>query len=156
MANETVTQCAANLMDCFHVMMHAVHSDRRGQAPKELSLQQFRAMRIIRDNEGASLSNVADHLGNTLSATSKLIDGLVERGYVMRGTALDDRRKLILEITDSGASKLDSIHMAVISTLAEKLEGLTPSECAIIDLAMEIMRRALLSGRSLKNKEIGK
>lgn len=156
MANETVTQCAANLMDSFHVMMHAVHSDKRRQMPKELSLQQFRAMRIIMENEGTSLSNVADHLGNTLSATSKLIDGLVDRGYVLRGTARDDRRKLILEVTDSGASKLDSIHMEVISTLSEKLESLTPNECAMIDLAMEIMRRALISGRGAKTTDTEK
>jgi DNA-binding MarR family transcriptional regulator len=106
-------------------------------------MQQFRAMRIIERSDGASLSQVSERLGATISAASKLIDGLVERGYVRRETAEDDRRRLILALSGKGKESLASVHMEMISCLAEKLDALSPSECALLRLSMDLLRTTL-------------
>lgn len=136
-------QCATIVMDTFHTMMRAVAPEARKRSTLGLSMQQFRAMKMIEMHEGASLSLVSEHLGGTLSATSKLVDGLVERGYIRRETAKDDRRKVILALSDAGAQILASVHIEVISCLAEKLSALTPGECGMLNLSMELLRTAL-------------
>ena len=140
-------QCAAGLMDTFHMMMRTIRPEARKHPPCDPSMQQFRAMKTIERHEGASLSLVSEHLGATLSATSKLVDGLVERGWIRRGNAQDDRRRLILTLTEVGVQVLESVHLQVISTLAGKLSSLSPGECAMINLAMDSLRTALVSSQ---------
>lgn len=148
MADERVRQCATTLMETFHMMMRTVGGEmrrRRSPIPSSLSFQQFRAMKTIQDHNGASLSLVAEHLGYSLSAASKLVDGLVERGYVRRETAEDDRRKVMLAISAAGEEAVEMVHQAGMACLAEKLASLSPSECAMLDLAMDILRSKLLA-----------
>lgn len=157
MANGQQQQCATTVMDTFHTMMRTVAPEARKQSTHGLSMQQFRAMMTIERHEGASLSLVSEHLGGTLSAASKLVDALVDRGYIRRQTAEDDRRKLILALTDAGAQILASGHIEVISCLAKKLAALTPGECGMLNLAMDILRSALATpqptGQSLQRSE---
>ena len=143
MTDELRQQCATGVMDTFHMMMRTVGPEARKHSSSELSMQQFRAMKIIGRHEGASLSEVSEHLGSTLSAASKLVDGLVERGYIHRETAEDDRRRLILAITEAGEHAMGSVDLEVQSFIAEKLASLSPNERAIVNLAMDVLRLAL-------------
>jgi DNA-binding MarR family transcriptional regulator len=147
MTDDAVRQCATTVMDTLHMVMRAVRPEGQKHPQVDLSMHQFRALITIKHHEGASLSLVSEHMGATLSSASKLIDGLVERGYVRRETAPDDRRKLLLALSDTGRDALASVHLEVISHLAEKLTKLSPSECAMIDLAMDVLRSAIISAQ---------
>ena len=157
MANGLQQECATIVMDTFHTMMRTVAPEARKHSTLGLSMQQFRALMTIERQKGASLSLVSEHLGGTLSATSKLVDGLVERGFIRRENAEDDRRRLILALTDTGTQVLASVHMEVISCLGEKLAALTPGECGMLNLAMDILRSALATapptGQSIQRNE---
>jgi DNA-binding MarR family transcriptional regulator len=63
----------------------------------------------IRRNGGSvgSAGNVAKDFGISKQAASKLIDTLVIRGYIERSTDPDDRRRLLLELTDRGREAAD-------------------------------------------------
>lgn len=148
MADDVARQCAASTMDTFHMMMRAIHMEMRKRSPADLSIQQFHAMKTIQHHEGASLSEVSEHLGSTLSAASKLIDGLVERGYVHRETCKHDRRRLLLAITQIGEQAMESVDLEVRSLLAEKLALLSPNERAILSMAMDVLQSALTKEES--------
>jgi len=148
MSDDPMQQCAGNVMDTFHATMRAIRPETRRSPSSDLSMQQFRALVTIKHHEGASLSLVSEHLGATISAASKLIDGLVERGYVRRETAPDDRRRLILAITQAGDKTLESVHLEAISRLAAKLVSLTPGERAMVNLAMDLLRSAIVSAQA--------
>jgi len=145
MGDDTTQQCAANVMDTFHAIMRAIKPEARKGHSTDLSVQQFRALMTIDRHQGASLSLVSEHLGATLSAASKLIDGLVERGYVRRDSSTEDRRRLTLAVTDQGTEVLESVHREVVGCLAEKLATLTEGERSMVNLAMDLLRSALMS-----------
>ena len=145
MNDNPMQECAANVMDTFHATMRAIRPESRRNPSSDLSMQQFRALVTMKHHQGASLSLVSEHLGSTLSATSKLIDGLVERGYIRRETATDDRRRLILAISEAGEKTLESAHLEAISRLAQRLVLLTDSERAMVILAMDLLRSAIVS-----------
>jgi DNA-binding MarR family transcriptional regulator len=102
-------------------------------------------MKVIERHNGASLSLVSERLGSTLSAASKVVDSLVEQGYVCRETDEDDRRRLILEVTDPGKLALERVHQQVLSCLAEKLAPLSLGERAMVRLAMDLLRSTITS-----------
>lgn len=54
-----------------------------------------------------SVGNVAKDFGISKQAASKLVDTLVIRGCVERGTDPEDRRRLTLELTDRGREAAD-------------------------------------------------
>jgi DNA-binding MarR family transcriptional regulator len=137
-------ECAAMLLDTFHMVKRTLGAEmKKKRSALDVTMHQFRAMNIISRNQGVSLSSVSDHMGATISTASKLIDGLVERGYVQRQTAEDDRRRLILQLTDEGSQALGKVHMEAISRLAEKLSCLSPGECAMLKVTMDMLRTAL-------------
>jgi DNA-binding MarR family transcriptional regulator len=153
MAEDPTQECAATIMDTFHLMMRSVGGEARRRSPTEFSMQQFRAMMAIEHHKGVSLSQVAEHLGSTLSAVSKLIDSLVERGYVRRETAEDDRRRLILALTDNGEQTVRAVKMHTVSCLAEKLASLTSGECAILNLAMDLLCSAISAPQAAQSRQ---
>jgi DNA-binding MarR family transcriptional regulator len=55
-----------------------------------------------------SVGDVARDFGVSKQAASKLIDTLVIRGYLERGTDPSDRRRLTLELTERGGEAADA------------------------------------------------
>jgi len=135
-------------MDTFHLIMRTVGPESQKRSSLSLSFQQFRTMKILERHEGASLSFVAEHMGATPSAMSKVVDSLVEQGYIYRRTSESDRRKLILAVTDPGKQAMDAIHAQVLSRLAERLTGLSPCECEMVYLVMDLLRSKMVTAQS--------
>ena len=56
--------------------------------------------------EGTTASRLADVLGITKQGTAKLVDGLVEQGYLVREAHGDDGRARLLVLTERGTALL--------------------------------------------------
>lgn len=152
MESEHVRECAASVLDTTHLIPRVIHGEMRRRGTEMLSMQQFRAMMIVKHHEGTSLSGLAERLGATLPATSKLVDGLVDLDYVARESSRDDRRRLALSVTGAGEDALEAVRMKVLSLLTEKLSTLSAGECAVVMLAMDLLRGALTSGAGLDDE----
>ncbi|MCX6345221.1 MAG: MarR family transcriptional regulator [Armatimonadetes bacterium] len=144
MPDDNMQQCAAQVLDTMHLIMRSIGNEIRNRTPSELSMQQFRGILAIHINKGASLSDIAEHLGSTVSSASKMVDGLVDRGLIERTTDPDDHRKLVLALTDEGKSTMDTIDLLALNCLSGKLSPLSANECAIINLAMNVIRSAFM------------
>jgi DNA-binding MarR family transcriptional regulator len=70
---------------------------------------------------------VARDFGVSKQAASKLIDTLVIRGYVERGTDPEDRRRLTLELTERGREAAD-IGWAASDRIDRELEEAVGAE----------------------------
>lgn len=143
MSNDVMDQCAAKVMETCHLVMRAIGTEMNRRSPMSLSIRQMVALMTIREQQGASLSVLSEHIGGTISSASKLLDGLVERGYVFRATAEQDRRKLTLALTGEGEEVLCAISLEEMSFLKDKLSVFTPSECLMVNLVMDLLRKAL-------------
>jgi DNA-binding MarR family transcriptional regulator len=95
----------------------------RSRRGPDLSVPQFRVLAFIGRHRGSSLSDVAQHVGTSLSSMSKLVDGLVIRGLVARVAEADDRRRIALSLTQEGtelvALVLDETQAALVNLFAE-------------------------------------
>ncbi len=150
MTADLALECAAQVMSTLPMVMRAVGPDMHRQRPAELSFQQFGALMFISEHRGGNVSMVSQRLGLTKSSASKLVDGLVERGYVTREVAPEDRRRQVLTITGVGEDALQLIQNQAITSLSEILRALTPGERSMITLTMTLLRSALASQRPTK------
>ncbi len=68
--------------------------------------------------DGAAFSDVVDDLGVSKQTASQLIDTLVVRGYVDRTADPDDRRRVLLRLTERGGAA-----SAVVFTTAQEIHA---------------------------------
>jgi DNA-binding MarR family transcriptional regulator len=132
--------CAQELMDTAPQIVQTIRMEMRSGRDSNISIPQFRTMRFIQRNPDSSLSNLAEHLGLTLPSVSKLVDGLVKQKLVTRKESTADRRRLILELTQAGASIVDAARASARANLAKKLSELSNDELEMISQAMQLLR----------------
>lgn len=133
-------ECARELLEVVPLIMRAIRSEMRSHRPADLSVPQFRTLNFLDHHEGASLSDVAEHIGLTLPSMSALIDGLVARQLAIRQVSPTDRRRVILAPTARGKTTLEAVRQSTQARLAEVLAALSPSQRATIVQAMEILQ----------------
>lgn len=133
-------EASVAVMETVLLLMQTIRAEMRSHRPEGLSVPQFRALRYVQDNAGASLSNIADHVGVALSSMSKLIDGLVARELVTRLIAVDDRRRITLELTEAGQAALAASHDGTQARFAERLETLSTAEREMVLETMQTLQ----------------
>jgi DNA-binding MarR family transcriptional regulator len=147
--------CARELLEVVPVVMHSIRTAMRRYRGGDLSVPQFRTLLFIRRNPGASLSDVAEHLGLTPPSTSKKIDGLVARNLVKRQESQSDRRRIHLTLTSNGEAVLIRARQETQAHLEEKLAALPETEIEEIIRGMQSLRPVFSAGEEIEDASGG-
>jgi len=78
----------------------------------EISEQQFNILRILRGKRGkpSSLKTIQKRMVHLMSNTTRLVDKLILKDFVLRETCKINRRKIDIFITDKGLKFLNEIN----------------------------------------------
>jgi len=104
------------------------------------SLPQLLTLGFLRDHQGASLSEVAVHLGIGLPSASTLVNRLVLTGQVNRRDDPTERRRILLTLTPKGHAQLDAAIQASHQELTDRLRAVPARDLARIGQAMALLR----------------
>lgn len=136
---ESPEECARQVLETVPIVMRAIRREMRSHRESELSVPRLRVLIYLNRNEGASLSDVAEYLGLTLPAASKLVGCLVDRSLVIREIHSGDRRFVTLAPTERGRTVMRKVSAAARERLAERLGFLSESEKTIVIQAMRTL-----------------
>jgi DNA-binding MarR family transcriptional regulator len=136
---ESPAHTARELMEVVPLVMRTLRAEMRSSRANDLSVPQFRALGFVHRKPGASLSDVAEHIGLALPSMSKLMDGLVDRKLVRRAEHIGDRRRVNLELTARGCDAWQSARASAQASIAARLAQLDEEEQATIVRAMRIL-----------------
>ncbi len=75
----------------------------------DVGFTQLAALYAIGGPVTLTVGDLAEHLARSPSATSRLVAGLVRRGYVTRTEEVADRRQRVLTLTGEGQALLSSV-----------------------------------------------
>jgi DNA-binding MarR family transcriptional regulator len=140
MPSISLDECARQVLETVPLVMRTVRAEMRRHRAADLSVPQFRTLTFLSRQTGASLSQVAEHIGLTLPSMSSLVEGLVERKLILRNPHSVDRRRVTLTLTARGQSVLEAAHGATQAALAEKLAALSAQDRTIVVQAMQALR----------------
>lgn len=140
MSSVSLDESARQVLDTVPLVMRAVRAEMRRQSAADLSVPQFRTLIFLKRQAGASLSQVAEHIGMTLPSMSALVGGLVERGLVRRRDDAGDRRRVTLTLTERGESVLGVAYAGAQAALAGRLAVLSAEERATVAHALQLLR----------------
>jgi MarR family transcriptional regulator, organic hydroperoxide resistance regulator len=94
----------------------------------DISMQQLRALYLLRDEEEASVTRLAELFGIGLPAASLLADRLVRAGYVDRREDTSDRRRVLLTLTRAGIRLVTDLREGSHTLLRRWMASLAPDD----------------------------
>jgi DNA-binding MarR family transcriptional regulator len=109
-----------------------------------LSLTQIKTAQFLAETkEPLSLGAIGDHLGLSLPAVSRAVDGLVKRGLCTREEDPADRRSKRIVITGRGRRLYERLHEIRVAGIRDWAEGLNPADRDALLVALRPIARDL-------------
>lgn len=107
--------------------------------PFGVSPQQFNVLRILRGQKGkpANLQTLSDRMVSRMSNTTRLVDKLLDKGYVSRTVCPSNRRKVEIMITASGADALQEMDGAVQQAENKLMESFSDQELSRLNALLD-------------------
>jgi DNA-binding MarR family transcriptional regulator len=133
--------CAHELLETVPLVMRFIRDQVRRRRTAGLSLPRFRTLVFLGRVNNSSLSAVAEHLGLSLPAMSRLINGLVDDRLVARQLVLTNRRQIALTLTARGQATLEKVRNEIRLRLADSLKNLPAAEQKTVQRAMQVLHR---------------
>lgn len=112
-----------------------------------LGFTQLAALYVLADGRTTTVADLAETLGRSPSATSRLIDGLVRRRLVERRPDTEDRRQRTLWLTQRGKALLRVVDRSRADQFLSTLRPLPPAERALIAMGVAALATKALGGR---------
>ena len=97
-------------------------------APGNVSFPQYFLLTYLDQKEVLTMSGIAQKMGHTTAAASGLVARLENLGYVVRSSAREDRRKVMVCITPKGSALVRRIREDMMGNLTKVMQHLSPEE----------------------------
>lgn len=136
--------CANRIVELVPLWMRELRAEMRAAAPPGLSVPLFRALIFTRSRPGASVSELAAHLGVTLPTASVAIDKLVALNLLQSLDAPGSRRTRALHLTPAGQEAVGRAWKHTTEVTARRLAGLDGAELERIRQTLELLARRLV------------
>ncbi len=134
----------------------AARSLERAAAGRDLTLAQFRILAMIAAGDERS-SLLANRLAVAKPTITAVVDGLVERGFVVREAVVGDRRSIRVALTPAGRTALQGVEDEMTTTLDRILEHARSRDAlvaALLDLDDALALRMEARLRDARGPEV--
>jgi DNA-binding MarR family transcriptional regulator len=131
------------------------HREARLEAalrPLGLNLSRHRALSVIQQLEPCTMSEVADFSSVDRTTLTRTVDPLVAAGLVRRATPPEDRRQVVLTLTEEGHAACHRSLRAIFALNRELLAGLAEAEQRAVARALEAFLAGLVGDERLRRR----
>lgn len=135
-------EIAREVLEILPMVMRTVAAELR-RTGHLLMPGQYRLLAIL-SCRSYSLGELAKKQVVSLPTMSKSINSLVERGWVRSERDPNDRRTVVIELTEKGREVLDRIERDAEARVAEMLSRLSPEERRKLRGGLSVLHQAFL------------
>ncbi|MDG1357900.1 MAG: MarR family transcriptional regulator [Akkermansiaceae bacterium] len=98
-----------------------------------ISFPQFFLMAYLSSEEYLTMSDIAKKMGHSTAAATGLVDRLEKLNYVERVHAAEDRRKIMVRITQKGSELVARMRREIASSLSDIMSDMDEDESDTVD-----------------------
>ena len=106
----------------------------------DLSIPQIKTLVLLDNMERMRMGAIAQYLGSTLSASTSIVDRLVDKGLIVRGSEPGDRRVVVCKLSKAGQRTLAEFWNVGNSKIEAIASRLSPEQLEAVVDALEIIR----------------
>lgn len=88
-----------------------------------ISYAQFFLLGYLANEDHLTMTDISKKMGHSTAAATGLVDRLEKLGYVERLHAAEDRRKVMVQITQKGIEIVNALRNAIANNIAGVLEA---------------------------------
>ncbi len=134
---------AEEIRDILRVQDQLIHKravwDAGPWLELDMSTPQFKALLLISEEEGIRMRELARKMGGSFSNATVLVDRLVERGLVERLAEPEDRRVVLVRVSEEGRFLIEQLVTSWRAISPSVLETLAPKELDTVHDALLIL-----------------
>ena len=112
-----------------------------------LGFTQLAALYVLAEGRTTTVSDLADAIGRSPSATSRLVDGLVRRRLVERRPETEDRRQRTIWLTPRGRAILRVVDRGRAQQFLDAVRPLPSAERRLIAMGVAALATGAISRR---------
>lgn len=118
------------LLEDFHAMKRKMNIGITSRCLKgnHITASQWLVLQHLRKNEKVTIKELANALSITSSATTQLVELLVQKGYVIKKTSSDDKRALNLSLSEKIKKRMKILRSKRIQYMEHVFSALTDDE----------------------------
>jgi DNA-binding MarR family transcriptional regulator len=104
---------------------------------------EFKCLRLFGTNEGLNNTEISERMNLSPSRLTRIIDGLVQKGYMQRAIDPSDRRNMIVTLSRRGKILTNKLNRAFVDVHQEILQDINVSQHEPLITAMEHLHSAI-------------
>ena len=146
----SVHTLAEELMQLFPNLGRNIHAHLRDTNEEETTMMQVSVLYQIQERS-ITASELAKRRRVSLQSASVLVQGLVEKGWIIRTPDPKDRRQFLLQITPEGLAKAESTRNQIVTYMASFLVELSDEEASAAQIFLPALSRILTQHMTVEN-----
>lgn len=144
MQQNELEQTARSLADLtFTLLANCQQKEEKLAEVHGLTQAEFRCLRLFATDETINNKLIANRMNLSPSRLTRIIDGLVNKGYIVREINPADRRNMKLSLSQKGAVLVQQLNKAYINIHREILMDIDESQHKSLITAMTQLLSAL-------------
>ncbi len=124
----------------LHQMAHVGNCG--GWLQLELTVPQLKTLVVLSGRGAVRMSQLSQMLGATVSTMTGIVDRLVERGLVERKADAEDRRIVLVQVSEMGRAEVGRLFLMGREHMGAVLDHVSTEDLAVIARALDIMHQA--------------
>ncbi|MBO1263645.1 MarR family transcriptional regulator [Proteiniclasticum sp. SCR006] len=124
------------LVNLFHDILEIEEKSLRDNG-SDLTITEMHTIHAVGDERPRTMTEISRDLNVTMGTLTTGVDKLIKKGYLVRKRTEEDKRVVLVELTDKGlgAKKMhDAFHQDMITSV---IDTLNPEEESILIQALE-------------------
>ena len=127
----------------YEVLMHRIASSHAPDLMEVgVTMSQAKVMYLVAAGHGMRMSELAAHLGVSISTMSGLVDRMVDHGLLARHDDPADRRQVVVTITATGSGHLERFRELNAARMRRLLARLGAAQLHIVEEATRLLAAA--------------
>ncbi len=119
----------------------------------DLTMPQFKILHLLYGHGAMRMSALAKVLGKNISTATGIVDNLVEARFIQRQEDPEDRRAVVVGLTEKGSSLCESFEQQGWHTLRRLLARMNNEELQIVLQSFELFGRAAKAEAESSSKQ---
>jgi DNA-binding MarR family transcriptional regulator len=141
MGTNQTAERLANLT--FSLLANCQEKEVRLATIHNLTQAEFRCLRLFGTDESVNNKKIAERMNLSPSRLTRIIDGLVEKEYILREIDPEDRRNMRVMLSKRGRQLVNQLNKAYVQIHSEILQDIEISQHEPLIIAMQHLLEAL-------------
>jgi len=138
-----IAKVGRRLKDHIFSVQSAVRNGQPACPGEELSMAQVQMLMTLHTREESTISNLAEQLKVSPPSASCMVDRLEDKGLLYRERSTEDRRKVVVRLSEPAATQVKRMEAAVFAAFLDLVEKVGPETaekwCEVLERVDQVL-----------------